>query len=296
MSPTPAGEGKTTTSVGLADALRRIGEKSIVALREPSMGPVFGIKGGAAGGGYSQVVPMVDINLAFTGDFAAIAAANNLLAAMLDNHLHQGNALDIDPRTVTWKRVVDLNDRALRQVVVGLGGRDQRGAPRGRLRHRRGVRGDGDPLPGRLAARPQAPPRRHRRRLHPRQGAGHRPRPAGRRRDDRAAARRPRPQPGADARAHAGLHPRRPVREHRPRLQLGHGHPRRPQARRLGRHRGGLRRRPRGREVHRHQVPGQRPAPRGGRGRRDHPGAEVPRRGRRGRRRHARTSRPSAPA
>ena len=123
-----------------------------MALREPSMGPVFGIKGGAAGGGYSQVVPMVDINLAFTGDFAAIAAANNLLAAMIDNHLHQGNALDIDPRTVTWKRVVDLNDRALRQIVVGLGGVHQRRAPRGRLRHRRGVRGDGDPLPGRLAA------------------------------------------------------------------------------------------------------------------------------------------------
>jgi formate--tetrahydrofolate ligase len=122
MSPTPAGEGKTTTSVGLADALRRLGEKSVVALREPSMGPVFGIKGGAAGGGYSQVVPMVDINLAFTGDFAAIAAANNLLSAMLDNHLHFGNALDIDARTVTWKRVVDLNDRALRHVVVGLGG------------------------------------------------------------------------------------------------------------------------------------------------------------------------------
>ena len=122
MSPTPAGEGKTTTSVGLADALRRLGEKSVVALREPSMGPVFGIKGGAAGGGYSQVVPMVDINLAFTGDFAAIAAANNLLSAMLDNHLHFGNALDIDPRTVTWKRVVDLNDRALRDIVVGLGG------------------------------------------------------------------------------------------------------------------------------------------------------------------------------
>ena len=122
MSPTPAGEGKTTTSVGLADALRRLGEKSVVALREPSMGPVFGIKGGAAGGGYSQVVPMVDINLAFTGDFAAIAAANNLLAAMLDNHLHHGNELGIDPRTVTWKRVVDLTDRALRAVVVGLGG------------------------------------------------------------------------------------------------------------------------------------------------------------------------------
>ena len=122
MSPTPAGEGKTTTSVGLADGLSLIDEKAMVALREPSMGPVFGIKGGAAGGGYAQVVPMVDINLNFTGDFAAIAAANNLLAALIDNHVHHGNALDIDPRTITWKRVVDLNDRALREVIVGLGG------------------------------------------------------------------------------------------------------------------------------------------------------------------------------
>ncbi|WP_286175706.1 formate--tetrahydrofolate ligase [Arthrobacter sp. NEB 688] len=122
ISPTPAGEGKTTTSVGLADALASLGENAMVALREPSMGPVFGIKGGAAGGGYAQVVPMTDINLNFTGDFAAIAAANNLLSAVLDNHLHHGNALGIDPRTVTWKRVVDLNDRALRDVVVGLGG------------------------------------------------------------------------------------------------------------------------------------------------------------------------------
>ncbi len=122
ISPTPAGEGKTTTSVGLADALSSLGETAIVALREPSMGPVFGIKGGAAGGGYAQVVPMADINLNFTGDFAAIAAANNLLSAVLDNHLHHGNALGIDPRTITWKRVVDLNDRALRDVVVGLGG------------------------------------------------------------------------------------------------------------------------------------------------------------------------------
>ena len=122
MSPTPAGEGKTTTSVGLADGLSLIGQKAMVALREPSMGPVFGIKGGAAGGGYAQVVPMVDINLNFTGDFAAIAAANNLLAALIDNHVHHGNALDIDPRTITWKRVLDLNDRALRDVVVGLGG------------------------------------------------------------------------------------------------------------------------------------------------------------------------------
>ncbi|HQR27198.1 MAG TPA: formate--tetrahydrofolate ligase [Nocardioides sp.] len=122
ISPTPAGEGKTTTSVGLADALSRLGKKAMVALREPSMGPVFGMKGGAAGGGYAQVIPMTDINLHFTGDFAAIAAANNLLAALIDNHIHQGNALDIDPRTVTWKRVVDLNDRALRDIVVGLGG------------------------------------------------------------------------------------------------------------------------------------------------------------------------------
>ena len=122
MSPTPAGEGKTTTSVSLADGLSLIGQKAMVALREPSMGPVFGIKGGAAGGGYAQVVPMVDINLNFTGDFAAIAAANNLLAALIDNHVHHGNALDIDPRTITWKRVVDLNDRALREVIVGLGG------------------------------------------------------------------------------------------------------------------------------------------------------------------------------
>ncbi|WP_377643356.1 formate--tetrahydrofolate ligase [Oryzobacter terrae] len=122
ISPTPAGEGKTTTSVGLADALTSLGEKAMVALREPSMGPVFGMKGGAAGGGYAQVVPMTDINLNFTGDFAAIAAANNLLSALLDNHVHHGNALGIDPRTVTWKRVVDLNDRALRDIVVGLGG------------------------------------------------------------------------------------------------------------------------------------------------------------------------------
>jgi formate--tetrahydrofolate ligase len=123
MSPTPAGEGKTATAVGLTDALHGLGRRTVVCLREPSMGPVFGIKGGAAGGGYSQVMPMTDINLHFTGDFAAIAAANNLLAALIDNHVHHGNELDIDVRSVTWKRVVDMNDRALREVVVGLGGR-----------------------------------------------------------------------------------------------------------------------------------------------------------------------------
>ena len=129
ITPTPAGEGKTTTSVGLTDGLRKLGKNAVVALREPSLGPVFGIKGGAAGGGYAQVVPMEDINLHFTGDFHAIGAANNLLAAMLDNHIQQGNALGIDPKAVTWKRAVDMNDRQLRHIVSGLGGRMQ-GVPR----------------------------------------------------------------------------------------------------------------------------------------------------------------------
>ena len=129
INPTSAGEGKTTVTVGLADALRRIGKNAMVALREPSMGPVFGIKGGAAGGGYAQVVPMEDINLHFTGDFHAIGAANNLLAAMLDNHIQQGNALGIDPRRITWKRAVDMNDRQLRNIVDGLGGKAN-GCPR----------------------------------------------------------------------------------------------------------------------------------------------------------------------
>ena len=129
ISPTPAGEGKTTTTVGLADGLKKIGKNVVVALREPSLGPVFGVKGGAAGGGYAQVVPMEDINLHFTGDMHAIGAANNLLAAMLDNHIYQGNALNIDPRRITWKRCVDMNDRQLRFVTDGLGGRIN-GTPR----------------------------------------------------------------------------------------------------------------------------------------------------------------------
>lgn len=129
ITPTPAGEGKTTTTIGLADGLRRIGKNAAVALREPSLGPVFGIKGGAAGGGYAQVVPMEDINLHFTGDFHAIGAANNLLAAMLDNHIHQGNRLNIDVRRITWKRCVDMNDRQLRFITDGLGGRAN-GVPR----------------------------------------------------------------------------------------------------------------------------------------------------------------------
>ena len=129
ITPTPAGEGKTTTTIGLADGMRKIGKNTIVAMREPSLGPVFGIKGGAAGGGWAQVVPMEDINLHFTGDFHAIGAANNLLAAMLDNHIYQGNSLNIDPRRITWKRCVDMNDRQLRFVTDGLGGRVN-GVPR----------------------------------------------------------------------------------------------------------------------------------------------------------------------
>lgn len=129
ITPTPAGEGKTTTTVGLGDALQKLGKKTVLALREPSLGPVFGIKGGAAGGGWAQVIPMEDINLHFTGDMHAIGAANNLLAAMLDNHIQQGNALHIDVRRITWKRCVDMNDRQLRQIVNGLGGR-LNGVPR----------------------------------------------------------------------------------------------------------------------------------------------------------------------
>ena len=123
INPTPAGEGKTTTTVGVGDALSRLGKNCVIALREPSLGPVFGVKGGAAGGGYAQVIPMEDINLHFTGDFHAIGAANNLLAAMIDNHIYQGNALDIDPRRVVWRRCVDMNDRQLRNIVDGLGGK-----------------------------------------------------------------------------------------------------------------------------------------------------------------------------
>ena len=129
INPTPAGEGKTTTTVGLGEAMPRIGKKAVIALREPSLGPVFGVKGGAAGGGYSQVVPMEDINLHFTGDMHAITAANNLLCALIDNHIQQGNALGIDPRRILFKRCLDMNDRALRHTVIGLGGKAN-GTPR----------------------------------------------------------------------------------------------------------------------------------------------------------------------
>ena len=260
MTPTPAGEGKTTTTVGLGDALNHIGKKAVICLREPSLGPVFGMKGGAAGGGYAQVVPMEDINLHFTGDFGAIPLANNLLAAMLDNHIHHGNELGIDVRRIQWKRVLDMNDRALRDIVDRARRPGQRLPARGRLRHRGRLRGDGDLLPRDLARGPEEAPRQHRRRLHARPEAGDAQRPQGARRDDRAAEGRARAQPGADAGEQSGVHPRRPVRQHRARLQLGDRDPGRAQARRLRGDRGRLRRRPRRREVPRHQVPQDRPA------------------------------------
>jgi formate--tetrahydrofolate ligase len=148
ISPTPAGEGKTTTTVGLGDALNHIGKKAIICLREPALGPVFGMKGGAAGGGYSQVVPMEDINLHFTGDFGASRWPTICWRALIDNHIHQGNQLGFDVRRIAWRRVVDCNDRALRDIVIGLGG-TANGYPReDGFRHRRGLRGHGDLLPG----------------------------------------------------------------------------------------------------------------------------------------------------
>ena len=168
ITPTPAGEGKTTTSIGLCDGLNRIGKQASVCLREPSLGPCFGMKGGAAGGGYAQVVPMEDINLHFTGDFHAIELAHNLLAAMLDNHLHHGNALGIDPRRIVWKRVVDMNDRALRNIIVGLGGTNNSVPHEGRLRHHRRLRGDGRLLPLRVAQGVEGAAGADHRGLHPR--------------------------------------------------------------------------------------------------------------------------------
>ncbi len=149
ITPTAAGEGKTTTTIGLVDALARIGKRVVGALREPSLGPVFGIKGGAAGGGWAQVVPMEDINLHFTGDFHAVGAANNLLAAMLDNHIYHGNSLNIDPRRITWRRCVDMNDRQLRFRGGRSGRPGERNAPGGRLRHHRGLGDHGGTVPGR---------------------------------------------------------------------------------------------------------------------------------------------------
>ena len=278
ISPTPAGEGKTTTTVGLGDALNRIGKKAAICLREPSLGPVFGMKGGAAGGGFAQVVPMEDINLHFTGDFHAIGVANNLLAALIDNHIHHGNALGIDVRRITWKRVVDMNDRALRDITIALGG-PANGYPRQ----------DGFDIVvasevmaifclAESIGRPEGAPREDRRRLYARPEAGPcgRSRRAGR--DDGAAAGRAQAEPRADAREQPRVHPRRSVRQHRARLQLGDRDQGGAQARRLRRHRGRLRRRPGRREIHRHQVPQIRPAAGRLRAGRDDPRAQVPRR------------------
>jgi formate--tetrahydrofolate ligase len=249
INPTPAGEGKTTTTVGLGDGLNRIGKKAAICIREASLGPNFGMKGGAAGGGYAQVVPMEDMNLHFTGDFHAITSAHNLLSAMIDNHIYWGNELDIDERRVAWRRVVDMNDRALRQITSSLGG-VANGFPR--------EAGFDITVASEVMAilclprtsRICSAPRRHDRGLPPRPLAGLLPRHQGRRRDDRAAEGRDAAQPGADAGKQPRLRAWRPVRQYRPWLQLGDRHQDRAEARRLRGDRSRLRRRSRRREVH----------------------------------------------
>ena len=278
ISPTPAGEGKTTTTVGLGDALNRIGVRAAICLREPSLGPSFGQKGGAAGGGHSQVAPMEEINLHFTGDFHAITAANNLLAALIDNHIYWGNALGIDTRRITWRRAMDMNDRALRGMVVGLGGVGQRLRARGWVRHHRGLRGDGGVLPVARPGRSAGAARPHRDRPDARRPPADRARPEGGRRHGGAAARRAATQPGADAGGIPRLRARRPVRQYRARLQFGDGDEAGDEAGRCGGDRGGLRRRPGGGEVPRHQVPPRRAAPFGGGGGGHGAGAEDARR------------------
>ena len=255
ITPTPAGEGKTTTTVGLTDALNKIGKKAMMCLREPSLGPSFGMKGGAAGGGYAQVVPMEDINLHFTGDFHAITSANNLLAAMLDNSIYWGNphAHRSAPRHLAPRPRHERSGAARDCQLAGR--RRQRFPARGRLRHHRGVGSDGDLLP-RVGPERSAPPAgQHHRRLHARQETGARLRSEGAGRDDGAAERRAGAEPGADAGRDAGVHSRRAVREHRAWLQLGAGHHHGVEARRLCGDGSGLRRRPRRRKVPRHQVP-----------------------------------------
>ena len=227
----------------------------MICLREPSLGPCFGMKGGAAGGGYAQIVPMEDINLHFTGDFHAITSAHNLLSAMIDNHIYWGNELGIDTRRVAWRRVMDMNDRALREIVCSLGGVANGYPARGGLRHHGRLRDHGHPLPFDLDRRSRAPHRPDRRRLQARQGPGPGQGPQGAGRHDRAAQGRADAQPGADAGEQSGLRAWRPLRQHRPWLQFGDGDQGGAQARRLRRDRSGLRRRSRRREVLRHQVP-----------------------------------------
>ena len=220
ITPTPAGEGKTTTTVGLTDALNHIGKKAMMCLREPSLGPCFGVKGGAAGGGYAQVIPMEDINLHFTGDFHAITTAHNLLAALIDNHIYWGNALGIDSRRVAWRRVLDMNDRALREIVCSLGG-VANGYPReagfditvaSEVMAIFCLANDLEDLKTRLGNIIVGYTRE--RKAGTRQGA------QGARRHGGVVEGRHRAEPRADARGHAGFHSRRSVRQHRARLQL----------------------------------------------------------------------------
>ncbi len=278
ITPTPAGEGKTTTTVGLTDALNKIGKKAMLCLREPSLGPCFGVKGGAAGGGYAQVVPMEDINLHFTGDIHAIGTANNLLAALIDNHIYWGNALGLDSRRVAWRRAIDMNERALRSIINSLGG-VANGFPRE----------DGfditvasevmaifclaknlEDLKERLSkivigyTRDRKPVRAG-------DVKGHGPMTALLK--DALVA-----QPSADAGGHARLHPWWPLRQYRAWLQLGARHHHRAQAHRLRCDRSGLRRRPRRREIPRHQVPQDRLGARLRGAGRHHPRAQDARR------------------
>ena len=245
INPTPAGEGKTTTSVGLVDGLSRIGKKAMVALREPSLGPVFGVKGGAAGGGYAQVVPMEDINLHFTGDFHAIGAANNLLAAMIDNHIFQGNALNIDPRKITWKRCVDMNDRQLRSVVDGLGGKTN-GMPRedgyditvaSEIMAVLCLASDISDLKERLS--------RDYHRIYLRKSSraetGNSRRSACAGRYGSTLEGCPETKPGTDSGRNSGYRSRRTIRKHRTRLQLCNSNQNVPEISRLHYHRGRLR-------------------------------------------------------
>ena len=286
INPTPAGEGKSTVTVGLAQAFRRLGKKVMVCIREPSLGPVFGVKGGAAGGGYAQVIPMDEINLHFTGDFHAITSAHNLLSALLDNHLHQGNALGLDVRRILWPRTIDMNDRALRHIVVGLGGLN--GGP---TREERFVIVPGSEIMAILCLASSLADLEQRicpdhRRPHPRQEARHRRRPEGRGRHDAAPPDALLPNlvqtlEGGPALVHGGpfgniAHGCNSVVATR--LGARHGRPRP--------HRGRLRRRPRRGEVLRHQVPDGRAQPRSGGGRGHHPRAQDARRRQEGRARH----------
>ena len=277
--------------MGLGDGLNRIGKKAIVCIREASLGPNFGMKGGAAGGGYAQVVPMDDMNLHFTGDFHAITTAHNLLSALIDNHIYWGNELGIDTRRVVWRRVMDMNDRALREIICSLGG-VANGFPReagfditvaSEVMAILCLATDLKDLEKRLGDIIVA----YRRDKTP----GLCPRPQGRRRDDRAAQGRDAAEPGADAGEQPGLRAWRPVRQHRAWLQLGDRHHDRAEARRLCRHRSRLRRRPGGGEVLRHQVPQGRAEAGGGGDRRHRARDEDERRRQEGRPRPRRTSR-----